>query len=237
MLGNCSPSHLRAQGRLRDAGGGFRCRQSKRIEATCMMRTGGRAPPPATSARCGWRWATCRGAVAAAREAVDYAERAEDAFRRMAYRTTHADALHQAGDLDGAAALFAEAERLQAEQPARPAQALLAAGLPLLRPAARHAPRGGGAGAIRLSCLSAPSWRSRCSDCALEELLAGRAAHALASAPQSRPSPVSPRPAARSTPPSTACARRARSTTFPAACWPAPRACATWASGPLPPAT
>jgi hypothetical protein len=55
------------------------------------------------------------GAAAAAREAVDFADRANDAFLRTAFRTTHANALHQAGDLDGAAALFAEAERLQAE--------------------------------------------------------------------------------------------------------------------------
>ena len=85
-----------------------------------------------------------RGAVAAAHEAGDFAERAKDAFRRMAYRASHADALHQAGDLEGAAALFAEAERLQAEdQPDLPRST--PAGLPLLRPIARHGARGGGA--------------------------------------------------------------------------------------------
>ncbi len=65
------------------------------------------------------------GAVAAAVEdaarSVEYADRSGDAFQRMARRTTHADALHQAGRRAEAEALFREAERMQAEdQPSYP---------------------------------------------------------------------------------------------------------------------
>ena len=49
-------------------------------------------------------------AVDVARQAVALADRSGDAFQRMGKRTTLADALHQAGDVAGAAALFAEAE-------------------------------------------------------------------------------------------------------------------------------
>lgn len=60
------------------------------------------------------------GAVAAAVEdaarSVEYADRSGDAFQRMISRTTHADALHQAGRRAEAEALFREAERMQAEQ-------------------------------------------------------------------------------------------------------------------------
>ena len=52
---------------------------------------------------------------------VDYADRSEDAFLRMGNRTTWADALHQAGKIARANALFEVAEALQAErQPAYP---------------------------------------------------------------------------------------------------------------------
>ncbi len=43
------------------------------------------------------------------------ADRSGDAFLRMVYRTTHADALHQAGRRSEALALFREAERQQRE--------------------------------------------------------------------------------------------------------------------------
>ncbi|MDD5393331.1 MAG: hypothetical protein PHE17_09955 [Thiothrix sp.] len=50
-----------------------------------------------------------------------YADQSGDMFQRMARRTTHADALHQAGDTAAALALFREAEQLQQEhQPAYP---------------------------------------------------------------------------------------------------------------------
>jgi tetratricopeptide (TPR) repeat protein len=60
-------------------------------------------------------------AVAAAREAVAYADKTRDPVRRMISLTTLADALHQAGDTREAEIKFAEAERLQKEfQPALP---------------------------------------------------------------------------------------------------------------------
>ena len=61
------------------------------------------------------------GAVQYAKQAVDYADRSEDAFLRMGMRTILADALHQAGQLPAANALFAEAEHMQTEwQPSYP---------------------------------------------------------------------------------------------------------------------
>ena len=56
------------------------------------------------------------GAVGAAEQSVTYADRSGDAFQRMSKRTTHADALHQAGRRDEAEARFREAEQMQAER-------------------------------------------------------------------------------------------------------------------------
>jgi tetratricopeptide (TPR) repeat protein len=64
---------------------------------------------------------TVAEAVEAARQSVDLADRSGDAFRRMGDRTTLADALHQAGDLEAAADLFREAEAMQKDwQPQYP---------------------------------------------------------------------------------------------------------------------
>jgi tetratricopeptide (TPR) repeat protein len=58
-------------------------------------------------------------AVADAAQSVTYADRSGIAFQRVSKRTAHADALHQAGRRDEAAARFREAEEIQAEwQPA-----------------------------------------------------------------------------------------------------------------------
>jgi hypothetical protein len=54
-------------------------------------------------------------AVADAEQSVTYAERSGDAFQRIVNHSTHADALHQAGRRDEAAARFLEAEEMQAE--------------------------------------------------------------------------------------------------------------------------
>jgi tetratricopeptide (TPR) repeat protein len=54
-------------------------------------------------------------AVAAGRQSVELADKSGDAFQRMDKRTTLADALHQAGELAEAQALFAEAEKMQQE--------------------------------------------------------------------------------------------------------------------------
>jgi tetratricopeptide (TPR) repeat protein len=54
-------------------------------------------------------------AVAAGRQSVELADQSEEAFWRMAFRTTLADALHQAGELAESHALFVEAEEMQQE--------------------------------------------------------------------------------------------------------------------------
>ncbi len=60
-------------------------------------------------------------ALQAAGQAVDYADRSGDAFQQMSKRTTHADALHQAGQQDQAVRLFRAAEDMQAKnQPSYP---------------------------------------------------------------------------------------------------------------------
>src|SRR6185295_8325663 len=61
------------------------------------------------------------GAVGDAERSVTFADQSGDAFLRMGLRTTHADALHQAGRRAEALALFREAEGMQAEwQPEYP---------------------------------------------------------------------------------------------------------------------
>jgi len=55
-------------------------------------------------------------AVADGRRALEFADRSGDAFMRMVNRTVTAAALHQAGEREEAGALFAEAERMQAER-------------------------------------------------------------------------------------------------------------------------
>ena len=62
-----------------------------------------------------------KAAVEYGRRSVEYADRSGDGFQRMAMRTTHADAEHQAGRPEAAEKLFREAERLQQEsQPEYP---------------------------------------------------------------------------------------------------------------------
>ena len=58
------------------------------------------------------------GAVADAEQSVTYASarRSDDTFQQMAFRTTHANALHQAGRRAEAQARFREAEEMQAER-------------------------------------------------------------------------------------------------------------------------
>nr|VFK04691.1 MAG: hypothetical protein BECKH772B_GA0070898_104771 [Candidatus Kentron sp. H]VFK04901.1 MAG: hypothetical protein BECKH772A_GA0070896_104771 [Candidatus Kentron sp. H]VFK07934.1 MAG: hypothetical protein BECKH772C_GA0070978_104701 [Candidatus Kentron sp. H] len=60
-------------------------------------------------------------ATADAERSVGFADRSGDGFWRMASRTKHADALHQAGQRAAARERFAEAEAMQAQrQPAYP---------------------------------------------------------------------------------------------------------------------
>jgi SEFIR domain len=56
------------------------------------------------------------GAVGDAEQSVTYADRSGDPFQRMGNRTTHADALHQAGRRAEAETRFREAEQMQAER-------------------------------------------------------------------------------------------------------------------------
>jgi tetratricopeptide (TPR) repeat protein len=56
------------------------------------------------------------GAVGDAEQSVTHADRSGDAFQRIASRTTHADALHQAGRRVEAEARFHEAEQMQAKR-------------------------------------------------------------------------------------------------------------------------
>jgi hypothetical protein len=56
------------------------------------------------------------GAAKDAEQSVTYADRSGDAFDSMDHRTTHADALHQAGHRAEAEARFREAEQMQAER-------------------------------------------------------------------------------------------------------------------------
>ncbi len=59
--------------------------------------------------------------MASAEESVDLADRSGDALVRIRGRTTLADALHQAGQLELSSATFHEAEAIQAEmQPKHP---------------------------------------------------------------------------------------------------------------------
>ena len=61
------------------------------------------------------------GAVREGERSVEFADRSGDEFQRYSKRTTHADALHQAGRHQQARALFEEAEAMQAErQPGYP---------------------------------------------------------------------------------------------------------------------
>lgn len=60
-------------------------------------------------------------AIVDAKQAVTYADHSGDAFQRWGKRTTHADALHQAGHRAEAAALFRDSEEMQVEfQPGHP---------------------------------------------------------------------------------------------------------------------
>ena len=56
------------------------------------------------------------GAVQDAEQSVDYADRSGDAFCRMAFRTTLADAMFQACEADEAAEKFRQAEAMQVER-------------------------------------------------------------------------------------------------------------------------
>jgi tetratricopeptide (TPR) repeat protein len=121
-------------------------------------------------------------AVAAARDSVTYADKSGDALQRFSKRTTLADSLHQAGDVAEADRLFREAEQMQAEdQPGfdklYSVQGYLFCDLLLGL---------GKAEEVRVRYAYLVSIRQPSDsllDRSLEDLLAGRAAHAVALVP------------------------------------------------------
>ena len=161
-------------------------------------------------------------AVASGEAAINHADRSGDAFWRMGNRTTLADARHQAGEVAAAQALFEEAEGMQAEdQP----------------------------GYARLYSLQGYRYCDLLLTLGQAEAVRERASQTLDGSRRTTGSSTSPsttcpwderrwrwgtgtRPAAGSTRRSTACARRARWTTFPAASWRARPSSARWARSP-----
>lgn len=163
-------------------------------------------------------------ATSRAREAVAHADRSGDEFQRMSKRTTIADALHQQGHLDGARALFAEAEKLQAVDrpgthtfPRSRASGTGSCSSPsATTPRPASAPRSSSNGASRATrCSTSPSTTSRS---AVPGSLPPSIPGPL---PPSAPLPLPP-PATSSTGLSTASAMLANRTSFRSASSPAP---------------
>ncbi|MCX6028727.1 MAG: hypothetical protein NT169_05420 [Chloroflexi bacterium] len=140
------------------------------------------------------------GAVAYARQGVELADRSGDAFWGIANRTALADALHQAGAVAEAAALFREAEVMQAErQPEFP----LLYSLPGYRYCDLLLGQGQPAEVVR-RLAKLLEWRQpgdSLLDIALENLAAGRAHLMLAGEP-TPPAPLPAREGGGATPPS-----------------------------------
>ena len=113
---NIAGFHLRALGRLEDAAEPMRASVSFHIKQekweNASVESGNLSELLLTIGRIAGE----DGAVAAAEEAVTFADRSGDAFQRIVLRTTHADALAQAGRLARSEALYREAEALQKER-------------------------------------------------------------------------------------------------------------------------
>ncbi|MGE0700756.1 MAG: TIR domain-containing protein, partial [Hyphomicrobiaceae bacterium] len=121
-------------------------------------------------------------AVAACRESVAHADTSGDMFQRIISRTTLADALHQAGEVDEAERLFGEAEVLQAERQPGLDRLYSLQGYRLCDLLLGRGEAGEVWGRYEyLVHVRQP--RDPLLDRALEELIAGRAAHALALPP------------------------------------------------------
>ena len=106
---------LRALGRLTEALEPMRAAAGDGVQA---QRTGSNAASRSASnlSELELTLGEVAGAVGDAEQSVTYADRSGDAFQRMGKRTTHADALHQAGRRAEAEARFREAEQMQAER-------------------------------------------------------------------------------------------------------------------------
>ena len=110
---NLSGFHLRALGRLREAQQPMQAGEAMRIKQENWEQA---ALDASNLSQLQLTLGEVEAAVDSAERSVDYADRSEDVFLRMAFRTTHADALHQYGEQDAALALFQAAEALQKQQ-------------------------------------------------------------------------------------------------------------------------
>ena len=110
--------NLRALGRLREAQQPIRAGEDMSAEQEDWK---GAAVDASNLSELQLTLGEVAAAVASGKRSVNHADRSEDLFLRMGFRTTHADALHQYGDQDAALALFQEAEELQKQlQPQYP---------------------------------------------------------------------------------------------------------------------
>ena len=115
---NQAGAYLRALGRLREAQQPIRAGEDMSAEQEDWK---GAAADAGNLSELQLTLGEVAAAVASAERSVAHADRSEDLFSRMGKRTTHADALHQNGELDAALALFQEAEELQEQlQPEAP---------------------------------------------------------------------------------------------------------------------
>ena len=115
---NWAGFRLRALGRLREAQQPMRASEDMAIEQKYWKNA---ASGASSLSELQLTLGEVASAVASGKRSVEHAERSEDLFSRMFTRTTHADALHQYGELDAALKLFQAAEELQKqEQPEYP---------------------------------------------------------------------------------------------------------------------
>jgi class 3 adenylate cyclase len=103
---------LRALGRLREALEPMRAGLHQRIEMHVWKSA---ATSASNLSELELTLGEVVGAVGDAEQSVTYANRSGDAFLRVGFRTTHADALHQAGRRTEATTRFREAEQMQTE--------------------------------------------------------------------------------------------------------------------------
>ena len=139
---NLAGFSLRALGRLEDAAEPMRAAVEctcarKRLERRRRSNSGNLSELLVTIGRLPGE----DGAVAAGEAAVAFADRSGDAFERMGKRTTHADALFQAGSARPRRGAVPRGRGAAKGGSAQPAAPLFAGRLPILRSAARPRPR------------------------------------------------------------------------------------------------
>ena len=115
---SCAGFNLRALGRLREAQQPMQASEDMRIKQKKWLNA---AINASNLSELQLTLGEAAAAVASGERSVAHAERSEDLFLRMAFRTAHADSLHQYGDQDAALELFQQAEELQKQrQPEAP---------------------------------------------------------------------------------------------------------------------